>query len=64
MVEPDRSHDGIICRIRFACWITMEEDTSRIFTNYSFSTETMIKGKRLNITFIRTLVFDNDFILR
>ena len=27
MVEPDRPHDNIIQRMRFACWITKATDT-------------------------------------
>jgi hypothetical protein len=44
--------DSIIRRMRFACWITKATDTLRICNTYCFSTVTMVKRTRLNVTCI------------
>jgi hypothetical protein len=43
--------DNIIRRMRFACWITKATDTLRIFNTHCFSTATMVKRTRFNVTF-------------
>ena len=49
MVESNRPQ-MIMRPMRFACWITRTTDTLIIFNTYYFSTTTMVKRTRLNVT--------------
>jgi hypothetical protein len=43
-------------RLRIACWIPKATDTLKIFNTYCFSTATMVRQARFNVTSIRTLL--------
>jgi hypothetical protein len=57
IAEPDGQATGekIIWRMRFACWVTEGTDTHRVYITYCFSTATVVKRTRLNITFIQAV---------
>jgi len=54
MVQPEATDDNVIGRMRFECWIQIDTQDMLYLL---FSTETMVVGKRLNITLTCTLPY-------
>jgi hypothetical protein len=50
MLKPEKPHDNITQRMRFACWITKATETLRICNTYCSSTATMFSRKHFFVT--------------